>query len=104
MILIEVVFPELSSTMNVGLNVAPLKITKRLSCAVVVKFATLSPILIFTVGLTSSIFTLTFTVLVFVCVAAKGPFAGPLAGNVTLTSRSTSSPPRPVTVSPDTHS
>ena len=103
MILIEVVFPELSSTMNVGLNVAPLKITKRLSCAVVVKFATLSPILIFTVGLTSSIFTLTFIVLDFVFCAAKGPF-GLVAGNVTLTSRSTSSPPRPVTVSPDTHS
>ena len=56
-----------------------------------------------TVGFVGLIFTLTFTVLVFVCVAAKGPFAGPLAGNVTLTSRSTSSPPRPVTVSPDTH-
>ena len=56
-----------------------------------------------TVGFVGLICTLTFTVLVFVCVAAKGPFAGPLAGNVTLTSRSTSSPPRPVTVSPDTH-
>ena len=64
MILIEAVFPELSSTMNVGLNVAPLKITKRLSSAFVVKATeSLFPNLIFTVGLTSSIFTLTVTVL-----------------------------------------
>ena len=64
MILIEAVFPELSSTMNVGLNVAPLKITKRLSSAFSVKSTgVLFPNLIFTVGLTSSIFTLTVTIL-----------------------------------------
>ena len=89
MILIEAVFPELSSTMNVGLNVAPLKITKRLSSAVSVKSTgVLFPNLIFTVGLTVS-FTLTFTgTILDGCSCDAAGTLGPAScvfGNVTFT-------------------
>ena len=85
MILIEAVFPELSSTMNVGLNVAPLKITKRLSSAVSVKATgVLFPNLIFTVGTSFSNCTVTGTIFDCCTWVAQGP-SSTVFGNVTFT-------------------
>ena len=85
MILIEAVVPELSSTINVGLNVAPLNITKRLSSAFSVKATgVLFPNLIFAVGASFSSCTVTGTIFDCCTWVAQGP-SSTIFGNVTFT-------------------